>query len=81
MPYIADLHIHSLYSRATIKGIDVVATGDFIHPSWFAHLTENLEPAVDSIECNEIRQFKSVPPGAAETKPISNTSGTRQICV
>ncbi|MCI5163336.1 MAG: hypothetical protein D3917_15215 [Candidatus Electrothrix sp. AX5] len=25
--------------------------------------------------------LKSVPPGAAETKPISNTSGTRQICV
>ncbi|MCI5140634.1 MAG: DNA helicase UvrD, partial [Candidatus Electrothrix sp. ATG1] len=46
MPYIADLHIHSLYSRATskasnlhglaawaaIKGIDLVATGDFTHP-------------------------------------------------
>jgi len=58
-PYIADLHIHSLYSRATskasnlhglaawaaIKGIDVVGTGDFTHPGWFAHLTENLEPA------------------------------------
>lgn len=59
MPYIADLHIHSLYSRATskasnlhglaawaaIKGIDVVATGDFTHPGWFAHLADNLEPA------------------------------------
>ncbi|MGB5684292.1 MAG: UvrD-helicase domain-containing protein, partial [Candidatus Electrothrix sp.] len=59
MPYIADLHIHSRYSRATskasnlhglaawaaIKGIDVVATGDFTHPGWFAHLAENLEPA------------------------------------
>lgn len=57
--YIADLHIHSLYSRATskasnlhglaawaaIKGINVVGTGDFTHPGWFAHLTENLEPA------------------------------------
>ncbi|XOF32445.1 MAG: UvrD-helicase domain-containing protein [Candidatus Electrothrix sp. YB6] len=59
MPYIADLHIHSHYSRATskasnldglaawaaIKGIDLVATGDFTHPGWFAHLTEKLEPA------------------------------------
>jgi uncharacterized protein (TIGR00375 family) len=59
MPFIADLHIHSLYSRATskasnlyglaawaaIKGIDLVATGDFTHPGWFAHLTDNLEPA------------------------------------
>lgn len=59
MSYIADLHIHSRYSRATskasnlhglaawaaIKGIDVVATGDFTHPGWFAHLADNLEPA------------------------------------
>ncbi len=58
-PYIADLHIHSRYSRATskasnlqglaawaaIKGIDVVGTGDFTHPGWFAHLTEHLEEA------------------------------------
>jgi uncharacterized protein (TIGR00375 family) len=59
MRYIADLHIHSHYSRATskastlrglaawaaIKGIDVVATGDFTHPTWFAQLCEELEPA------------------------------------
>jgi uncharacterized protein (TIGR00375 family) len=59
MPYIADLHIHSHYSRATskasnlpglaawaaVKGIDVVATGDFTHPAWFAQLCEELEPA------------------------------------
>jgi uncharacterized protein (TIGR00375 family) len=57
--YIADLHIHSLYSRATskasnlhglaawaaIKGITVVGTGDFTHPAWLAHLTRHLEPA------------------------------------
>ncbi|HHB75086.1 MAG TPA: DNA helicase II [Desulfobulbus sp.] len=59
MRYIADLHIHSCYSRATskasrlpglaawaaIKGIRVLATGDFTHPGWLQHLTENLEPA------------------------------------
>ncbi len=59
MTYIADLHVHSHYSRATsktshlhglaawaaIKGIQVVATGDFTHPAWFAHLYEWLEPA------------------------------------
>jgi uncharacterized protein (TIGR00375 family) len=57
--YIADLHIHSLYSRATskashlhglaawaaIKGISVVGTGDFTHPGWFAHLHQYLEAA------------------------------------
>lgn len=51
-----DLHIHSKYSRAcsgrldlpTIaefcvkKGIDIVSTGDFTHPTWFKHIKENL---------------------------------------
>ncbi|UCE94730.1 MAG: hypothetical protein JSV73_05540, partial [Flavobacteriaceae bacterium] len=59
MRYIADLHIHSPYSRATskssnlaglaawsaIKGIDVIGTGDFTHPGWFRELRENLQPA------------------------------------
>ena len=57
--FIADLHIHSKYSRATAKdldlehlyvwaqkkGITVVGTGDFTHPQWYAELTEKLEPA------------------------------------
>lgn len=56
MRYIVDWHIHSRYSRAcskqlelpTIaqwcarKGIDVVATGDWTHPEWFAHIKESL---------------------------------------
>ncbi len=59
MKYIADLHIHSLFSRATskssnlaglaawaaVKGIDVLGTGDFTHPGWFRQLTEKLQPA------------------------------------
>jgi len=59
MRYIADLHIHSPYSRATskssnltglaawsaVKGIDVIGTGDFTHPGWFHELRENLQPA------------------------------------
>ena len=59
MRFIADLHIHSFYSRATskasnlfglaawaaVKGIGVVGTGDFTHPAWFAHLHEYLQPA------------------------------------
>lgn len=58
-PYIADLHIHSPFSRATsrdsmpatlaawarIKGIQVVGSGDFTHPGWFKLLQELLEPA------------------------------------
>lgn len=56
MRYIVDWHIHSKYSRAcsrdlelpTIaawcerKGIDIVATGDWTHPEWFKHLEEHL---------------------------------------
>jgi uncharacterized protein (TIGR00375 family) len=59
MKFVADLHIHSKYSRATskemnlesldkwakIKGIKVIATGDFTHPAWFAEIKEKLEPA------------------------------------
>ena len=57
--YIADLHIHSRYSRATSKdctpeyldlwarrkGIHIVGTGDFTHPGWREELKEKLEPA------------------------------------
>ncbi|MEW6078569.1 MAG: UvrD-helicase domain-containing protein [Thermodesulfobacteriota bacterium] len=63
MRYIADLHVHSRFSRATardldlehlhifsqLKGITVVATGDFTHPEWFAELREKLEPAEDGL--------------------------------
>lgn len=58
MYYVADLHVHSHYSRATssdlsletlyqwsnIKGIHVVGTGDFTHPQWFKELKEKLVP-------------------------------------
>lgn len=54
--FIADLHIHSKFSRATsknltprnlvawasVKGIDVLATGDFTHPGWMQIVTEQL---------------------------------------
>ncbi|TSC96124.1 MAG: Mja hyp1 intein [Parcubacteria group bacterium Athens1014_26] len=59
MKFIADLHIHSKYSRsvsqsmvpeeldrwADDKGILVMGTGDFTHPAWFKDLKEKLEPA------------------------------------
>ncbi|HNY71445.1 MAG: hypothetical protein KBH86_01035 [Syntrophorhabdus sp.] len=63
MRFIADLHIHSKYSRATsrdmspeviwkwaqIKGIGVVGTGDFTHPGWLKELSEKLEPAGEGL--------------------------------
>jgi uncharacterized protein (TIGR00375 family) len=59
MRFHADLHVHSKYSRATSrdldlehlaawaarKGIAVVGTGDFTHPAWRAELKDKLVPA------------------------------------
>lgn len=56
MRFIADLHIHSRFSRATspdmslenlwkwaqIKGISVIGTGDFTHPKWHDEIKEKL---------------------------------------
>jgi DNA helicase II / ATP-dependent DNA helicase PcrA len=57
--FIADLHIHSKYSRACSKdcdiehlswwalrkGLTVLGTGDFTHPAWSAELKDTLVPA------------------------------------
>lgn len=56
MRVIADLHIHSRYSRATsqrmcieeiarfaeIKGLNLMGTGDFTHPEWLREIQEML---------------------------------------
>jgi len=58
MRFIADFHIHSKYSRATSremdldhiaqwakwKGLKLVGTGDFTHHLWLSELKEKLEP-------------------------------------
>ncbi len=58
MKFVADFHVHSKYSRATsrdmdlenlykwaqIKGIKVLGTGDFTHPLWLKEIKEKLEP-------------------------------------
>lgn len=63
MKFTADFHLHSKYSRATsrdmdldnldkwarIKGIKVLGTGDFTHPEWLKHLKEKLEPAENGL--------------------------------
>ena len=61
--YLADLHIHSKYSRATgknadipnldlwarRKGVALVGTGDFTHPAWREELARMLEPAEEGL--------------------------------
>ncbi len=59
MRIVADFHIHSKYSRAVSrdmnletldiwakkKGIQVMGTGDFTHPQWFNEIKTKFEPA------------------------------------
>ena len=61
--FTADLHLHSPYAMgvsraispealawwAGVKGIDVLACGDFTHPAWLAELRRKLRPAGDGL--------------------------------
>ncbi len=63
MRFVADIHLHSRFSRATsrdlnpqtlyrwasLKGIGVVGTGDFTHPVWIQELKDMLEPAEEGL--------------------------------
>ena len=71
MPYIADFHMHSKYSRATskemqipslakwakIKGISMLGTGDFTHPLWLSELKTKLEEAEYGVYRHENLDF------------------------
>ncbi len=84
--FIADLHIHSKYSRATSqnmvleeidrvahdKGILVMATGDFTHPAWFSEIKEKLEPAEPGLFKLK-KQFKK--PGLSGPPPFNEGWG------
>ncbi|MEM5790531.1 MAG: endonuclease Q family protein [Candidatus Aenigmatarchaeota archaeon] len=62
MLIIADFHLHSKYSRATskqmdlegiskgakIKGLNLVGSSDFTHPSWLNELKKKLKPVENS---------------------------------
>jgi len=89
MRFIADLHVHSPYSRATskemelaslckwaqIKGITVVGTGDFTHPKWFSNLREKLEDA----ETGLFRLKPEYSSGIDDEVPLSCRSDVRFI--
>jgi DNA helicase-2/ATP-dependent DNA helicase PcrA len=63
MSFFADFHVHSRYSRSTSpglelpelarwaerKGIRVVGSGDFTHPSWFRDLEDNLTDSASGL--------------------------------
>lgn len=73
MQQILDLHIHSKYSRACsrdltlpnieaacrIKGVDIIATGDFTYPAWFADIKNELDPSASSGQESGLYRLKT----------------------
>jgi uncharacterized protein (TIGR00375 family) len=63
MRVVADLHLHSRFSRGTspgldlpslaraarLKGVGLLGTGDFTHPAWAAELERGLVPAGEGV--------------------------------
>jgi len=83
MKFVADLHIHSKFSRATsrdmtldslahwakVKGISLIATGDFTHPEWLFLAKEKLSPMG-----NGFFQLKNLVPSNNEYLQAFSTS-------
>ena len=81
---IADLHIHSRYSRATspkmcleeinrfakVKGLRLVGTGDSTHPKWLRELKEGL------VEQPHVSLYKL----AGDTKSLIHFMITNEVC-
>lgn len=73
MRIVADLHIHSRFARACskeinfpnlaatagIKGIDVLGTGDCLHPAWLAEIKRDLLESSDEPGIFKLRNSKS----------------------
>ena len=88
---IADLHIHSKYSRATSrdcdaqhldlwarrKGIDVVGTGDFTHPAWRQELREALVP--DGTGLYTLKEELRLSAGVAQEGPAPRFAVSGEI--
>ena len=80
MRFIADLHVHSHYSRATspdmspegiwkwaqLKGITVIGTGDFTHPQWLKELKQKLEPAGNGLFTLRKKYWTGEVPGSCK---------------
>lgn len=86
MRIVADLHIHSPYSRAVskemtlenldywarLKGITVMGTGDFTHPAWIKEIKAKLEPAEPGLY-----RLKDVVPNLVPSVAGGTKFGTR----
>ena len=87
MEIIVDLHIHSRFARATskeltipnlykwckIKGINVIGTGDFTHPGWFAELKEYLIPdetGLYQLKPDVAKEIDTILPKSIKNNPV-----------
>jgi DNA helicase II / ATP-dependent DNA helicase PcrA len=90
MKQILDLHIHSKYSRACssaltlpnieaacrVKGIDIIATGDFTYPLWFKNIEDELEE-INGGGLYRLRNDTPRPRGAAT--PLNRGDLTKEV--
>ncbi len=91
MQFFADFHIHSKYSRATsrdmdlenldkwakIKGINLLGAGDFTHPLWLRELKTKLEPAEPGLF--KLRQASKIKLNSGWHIPNGNNNGSQDL--
>lgn len=77
MEFVADLHLHSKYSRAVSpamnlfnmdlwalkKGLDILSTGDWTHPLWFREIQKELTE-----DTKGLFKLKNPPAGGSKTR-------------
>ena len=82
MRFIADLHVHSHYSRATspdmcpegiwkwaqLKGIRVIGTGDVTHPEWIKELKTKLDPLGNGLFALKKKHWTDDIPGSCQAE-------------
>lgn len=89
--FLADLHVHSRFSRATsskltipylaawstIKGLSVMATGDFTHPVWREEMRRDLirDDVSGLYRMRSPLKLQNVTPEIAPPKGMENTNG------
>ena len=91
--FAADLHLHSRYAMGTssalslrtlaywadLKGIDVLACGDFTHPAWLEELRTGLRPIGDGLF--ELDAPVEPRPVRGRSRPARFVLGTEVSCV
>ncbi|MEK6924143.1 MAG: endonuclease Q family protein [Candidatus Micrarchaeota archaeon] len=91
MPLFADFHFHSRYSRAVspqmnleglnegalAKGLGVIGTGDFTHPTWFKELKEKLVEAEAGLFA--LASLRSSPVRYTLTAEVASFLGMKRV--